>query len=486
MTAPSLKRACVWLREDLRLQDHQGFIQAQQGNGLEQREVLALYIFTPKTTASHDKSLIQMNFILESLRALRESLESLGIPLKILMLNVFDDIPEALGKFCEEHEISDVYASSYYGWDERQRDDACKNALIKKSVKIHYRHGFVVFSPLDILKADRTPYLVFTPYKRAWIQKLLSLEENFSVRSSQKLIKNQGKALLKLCPSDPLPLLEDFSGDKPWELWVLTEKALHQKLKKFVREAVLNYADSRDFPALHGTSEFSPYLAQGILTPKQILLALTTEYSGDFLTLFSKKGIEVFIGELIWRDFYQMVLYHFPEVSKHQPLKKTGREIHWTSGKQAEIYFDAWCQGKTGFPLVDAAMRCLNKTGFMHNRLRMITAMFLSKLLLLDWRWGERYFMQHLIDGELGANNGGWQWCASTGTDAVPYFRIFNPTTQSERFDPEGEFIRQYVPELAALSAKQIHNPSFAEREACRYPQPVIDYAFQRKKALGK
>jgi deoxyribodipyrimidine photo-lyase len=223
-----------------------------------------------------------------------------------------------------------------------------------------------------------------------------------------------------------------------------------------------------------------------VITPVQILQRLLElQGSGDFLKLLGKKSLEVFVGELIWRDFYQMVLYQFPHVSKHQPFKADTRHIQWTSGKTADHYFKAWAEGQTGFPIVDAAMRCLNQTGYMHNRLRMVTAMFFSKLLLLDWRRGEQYFMQHLIDGELGANNGGWQWCASTGTDAVPYFRIFNPTTQSQKFDAEGHFIRQYVPELARLSAKAIHDPSPNDRQTCGYKDPLIDYVAQRKLALS-
>jgi deoxyribodipyrimidine photo-lyase len=323
-------------------------------------------------------------------------------------------------------------------------------------------------------------------------EKLLSLGENkiFEKTSSlkkQTSLENSDPIPLSLKEFEPNNFSHNFFDNFEHLPWILNEKALHQKLKKFVQESVLKYADLRDFPALEGTCKLSPYLAQGILTPKQILVALMKDHSqGDWLQLFGKKGIEVFIGELIWRDFYQMVLYHFPSVSKHQSFKVPTPGIAWTSGDTAKTYFKAWCEGKTGFPLVDAAMRCLNKTGWMHNRLRMVTAMFLSKLLLLDWRWGERYFMQHLIDGELGANNGGWQWCASTGTDAVPYFRIFNPTAQSEKFDPQGEFIRQYVPELSGLPAKEIHNPSLLCRRECAYPEPIIDYVIQRRKALGK
>ncbi len=504
----SLKmNTCVWLREDLRLLDHQGFIQAQKSLQ-ESGACLALYILTPKVWISHDKSAVQVNFILERLRELARELEKFHIPLKILTLESFSEIPGALIEFCENYQIKEIYASRYYGWDERARDEHCEKALSSMGVKIHFRHGFVVFKPTEILKPDGKPYQVFTAYKRAWIQKFLASDFFSKVQEDQEGLENtkQIKPIKSnsylLNPqkffenSDPIP--ERIPGFEDKALihknFVITEKALHQKLKKFLQEGIKNYHNNRDFPGVsNGTSHLSPYLSQGMISPKQILKALMIEYledsRGDFLKLLSYPGIEVFVGELIWRDFYQMVLYQFPRVSKHQPYKLKTKQIPWATGPEAEQLFQAWCEGKTGFPIVDAAMRSLNQTGFMHNRLRMVTAMFLSKLLLLDWRWGEAYFMKNLVDGELGANNGGWQWCASTGTDAVPYFRIFNPTAQSQKFDPEGKFIRQYVPELdralkQGLPLKNIHLPDSASRKKWGYPEPIINYAAQRQKAL--
>ena len=476
---------CVWFREDLRTQDHQGLIQAIQQAKIENSGCLAVYILTPKTWQKHDKSLIQLNLVLEKLRELAIKLSKLNIPLKILKLETFEQVPKALKAFAEKFQIKNIYASRYYGWDERVRDQACEKLLKSIGVKITFRHGFVVFKPEDVLKADGTPYQVFTPYKRAWIQKFLSVDLSE---------KNHAGNLVKLEASGEVSdLIPDFMGElevqKMHQDWALTEEEIHQELKKFLHEQVLDYKNQRDFPSIdEGTSRLSPYLSQGMISPKQILKALMLEYldetKGDFLKLLAKPGIETFVGELIWRDFYQMILFHYPQVSKHQPFKLKTNQIPWTSGAEGKALFKAWCEGKTGFPIVDAAMRCLNQTGFMHNRLRMVTAMFMSKLLLLDWRWGEAYFMENLIDGELGANNGGWQWCASTGTDAVPYFRIFNPTSQSEKFDSEGEFIRQYLPELKTLSAKQIHNPDLASREKLNYPKPIIDYRAQRARAL--
>ncbi len=469
-------KSLVWFREDLRVQDHQGLFDAQQRG-----EVIGLYILTPQTWRFHDRSSIQIQFLLGMLKELSQALLKYGIPLKILSLKTFEDIPRALVRFCQTYEMTDIYASISYGWDERERDKACFEALKKEGIRFHRREDFVVMNPRSVMKKDGSPYLVFTPYKRAWIQACL---ETHRLSPVQGRLHRQESSV----ESDPIPA--HISGfDSPTsahQSWVVSEKKVHDQLDDFLRGPVLSYADTRDFPSIAGTSRLSPYLALGVITPVQILRRLLElQGEGDFLKLLGKKSIEVFVGELVWRDFYQMVLYQFPHVSKHQPFKLETRHLRWTSGQTADHYFKAWAEGKTGFPIVDAAMRCLHQTGYMHNRLRMVTAMFFSKLLHLDWRRGEQYFMQHLIDGELGANNGGWQWCASTGTDAVPYFRIFNPTTQSQRFDADGHFIRAYLPELAGLSSKAIHDPSLEARRQCGYPEPIIDYVAERKRALS-
>jgi deoxyribodipyrimidine photo-lyase len=262
--------------------------------------------------------------------------------------------------------------------------------------------------------------------------------------------------------------------------WPAGEKVALSRLKAFIKDALPDYKDQRDTPAIAGTSRLSAALACGVLSARTCYAfasAMLLEADSQ-----EQPQIQTWLDELVWREFYRQVLVGFPRVCRHQPFKTVTRNIPWSDDKTA---FEAWCSGHTGFPIVDAAMRQLNTTGWMHNRLRMITAMFLTKDLLIDWRWGERYFMNQLVDGDFASNNGGWQWAASTGTDAVPYFRIFNPVSQSQRFDPQGTFIRTFVPELPGLDDKTIHNPPPLIRASCGYPMPIVDHTKARLRTLA-
>ena len=272
--------------------------------------------------------------------------------------------------------------------------------------------------------------------------------------------------------------LQDVSwvsvGKAVQDMWPAGEESAEVKLIHFYENNIQSYEQNRDSPSVSGTSQLSPYLASGVISIKQCWHA-TTHYCGR------SDSVIVWQNELLWREFYNHILIDYPQISKHKPWKIKTDTIQW---RDNETELRAWQLGQTGFPIIDAAMRQLLSCGWMHNRLRMITAMFLSKHLMIDWRLGERWFMKHLIDGDLAANNGGWQWCASTGTDAVPYFRLFNPVRQSERFDPEGKFIRHYLPELSALSNKEIHFPIKNRPE--EYPMPIIDLADGRKRVLAE
>ena len=251
-------------------------------------------------------------------------------------------------------------------------------------------------------------------------------------------------------------------------------------LDQFIDEHLTDYKTARDLPALSGTSQLSAYLNIGVISIRQCLQALFRQQHGHFE--IQSEGQQTWLDELLWREFYQHVLFDFPQVSKHQPFQAATKRIRW---RDDPIALKKWQQGQTGIPIIDAGMRQMLATGWMHNRVRMICAMFLSKNLLIDWRKGEQWFMQHLIDGDLAANNGGWQWCASTGTDAVPYFRVFNPITQSQKFDPDGEYIRQWIPELAQFDHKTIHEP-YAKHQALSadYPQPIVDLKMSRLRAI--
>jgi deoxyribodipyrimidine photo-lyase len=266
------------------------------------------------------------------------------------------------------------------------------------------------------------------------------------------------------------------------QLWPAGEEAARERLATFTLEELWCYEERRDLPAQPGTSQLSPYLAAGVLSPRQCLHAALQGNQGEFDS--GNPGAVCWINELLWREFYKHILVGYPRVSRHRAFRLETERLAW---RRAPDELDAWQQGRTGIPIIDAAMRQLLATGWMHNRLRMVVAMFLSKNLLIDWREGERWFMRHLIDGDLAANNGGWQWSASTGTDAAPYFRIFNPINQSQRFDPEGRFLRRWLPELAHLDTRDIHNPAglgglFAEDG---YPVPLVDLGASRDRALA-
>ena len=262
--------------------------------------------------------------------------------------------------------------------------------------------------------------------------------------------------------------------------WPFSEEYALTSLDDFINDKVIHYEKERDFPHQDSTSQLSPYLNLGIISIRQCIQALFRRQHDHFQ--IEHLGQQTWLDELLWREFYQHILFDFPQISKHQPFKTHTHKIQW---RDAPEDLAAWQQGQTGIPIVDAGMRQLLATGWMHNRVRMVTAMFLTKNLLMDWRLGEQWFMQHLIDGNLAANNGGWQWCASTGTDSVPYFRIFNPISQSQKFDVNGNYIRQWVPELAHLDAKTIHEP-YAKNSnlALNYPKPIADLKQTRIRAI--
>jgi len=465
----------VWFRRDLRVSDNPALFSA--GKNAE-NGVVGLFIFTPKTWQQHDISEMQINFLIENLKQLSAELQKLNIPLLIREVAEFKNIPELLVKLTKEIKINELYFNRQYEWDERQRDILVVKELKKVGCEIFSFDDQVIIPPDKILNQQNLPFKVFTPFKNKW----LSVVENFNFNP---LLKPKLQLNLKIQADLINKNLDKNNLNENNILITPGEIAARKQLIKFCQHKINNYQNSRDFPALDETSHLSAYLALGVLSPRQcIKVAMDSQEIFSFLDLHNKNGIGIWVSELIWREFYKMIMWHFPKVSRNQPFKSNTKKISWN---QDEKLFQQWCDGLTGFPLVDAAMRQLNQTGWMHNRLRMVAAMFLTKILLIDWRWGERYFSQNLIDLDFSANNGGWQWSASTGTDAVPYFRIFNPITQSQRFDPDGDFIRKFCPELAELNAKVIHDPfAFGIKIGqINYPQKIIDYKKMRAHTLA-
>ena len=445
----------VWFRRDLRLADNPA-LHAAINNG---SPVVALFINYQKQHQMHDEADIKVDFIRANINDLVKRLHKLNIASLIYNVDTFKDVPPLIQSLITTHETKQLYFNKEYLLDEVNRDQAVVEACSETGTEVLAFDANYLLEPGTAVKPDGGMYQVFTPYKKNCIE---HLHHNFPMPLPFPTANQQ--APIKTEPQQPL--VHDYASD----VWPVGEPQAHQLLKQFLHSQ--QYAKQRDFPAIEGTSRLSPYLACGIVSARQCLWH-ACQFDGDAL-------YSVWASELIWRDFYRDLVFHRPELCKHHPFKPDATD-QWHDDPEL---IEAWMQGNTGFPIVDAGMRQLNQTGWMHNRVRMITASFLTKLCLVDWRVGERYFMQQLIDGDFASNNGGWQWSSASGADAAPYFRIFNPTTQSQKFDPQGDYIRAYVPELSQLNNKEIHNPNNSQRENCNYPMPVIDYSHNRKAAL--
>lgn len=446
----------VWFRSDLRSYDNTALHHAASNSS----KLRALYIATPGQWLDHGISGRQQALIAQALHSLSETLATLGIALDVKIAERFSDIPALLKHYCEQHAIRALHANREYLLNEMSRDDAVSEQL---AIPCHWYHDRLLVAPQDLLNGSGLPYRVFTPFAKSWRAIVTQ-----SMRTPLRRPPAQGKPL-KPAAIPPFCSTLDLGG------WPVSENTALERLRRFCAERIQDYDQQRDLPAADGTSQLSAALAIGLLSPRQCLARLQAEARAHWQE--QACGEATWLNELIWREFYQHVAFHFPQVVKGRAFRTETDNISWSGN---ETHFQAWCEGRTGYPIVDAGMRQLNQTGWMHNRLRMITAGFLVKDLHINWRWGERYFMRQLIDGEFAANNGGWQWSASTGTDAAPYFRIFNPTTQGQRFDPDGKFIRRFVPELAHLNHRDIHQPP----AGTNYPAPIVDHAIARQKTL--
>ncbi|ATO32216.1 Deoxyribodipyrimidine photo-lyase [Dickeya dianthicola] len=460
----------VWFRHDLRLTDNLALHAACQD---PDARVEAVFIATPQQWASHAMAPCQAAFLLDNLRCLQQALGEKGIPLHYRQCDDFAASVRWLADFCRERQATHLFYNRQYEWNERQRDRQLEQAL----AGVSECRGFddsLLLPPGSVVTGSGDMYKVFTPFRTAFL-KCLQQRDVASVPTPAA--RRQGDiTLASLAPFDypQTDVHADFPAGEPAAL---------QRLRQFCREQVMLYHEQRELPALAATSKLSPYLALGILSPRQCFNRLRMEHP-DWLAR-SDSGAFTWFNELVWREFYRHLLVFSPTLCKHQPFIGWTRRVAW---RNAPDELAAWQRGETGYPIVDAAMRQLNQTGWMHNRLRMICASFLVKDLLHDWREGERYFMSQLLDGDLAANNGGWQWAASTGTDAAPYFRIFNPTTQGERFDPDGEFIRRWVPELAQIPGKAVHQPhhwAARQQRQIDYPLPIVDHKQARTRTLA-
>ena len=458
----------VWFRADLRLHDNLALAAACRDVNAQ---VLALFIATPQQWAAHTMAPRQAAYIAAQLNALRQALAEKNIPLIFEEADDFTASVETVKKVCLQYEVTDLFYNYQYEFNERQRDVA-----VERSLKDTVCQGFddsVILPPGSVMTGNHEMYKVFTPYKNAWLRRLREhLPECVRAPATRNAAAVSDLSTITLnYPQQSFdPAL--FPAD---------ENAAIQQLRQFCQQSAAEYEAQRDFPAIEGTSRLSACLAVGVLSPRQCLHRLLAEQP----TALDGGSGSVWLNELIWREFYRHLMTYYPRLCKHRPFIDWTDNVRWQDVPDA---LTAWKEGHTGYPIVDAAMRQLNETGWMHNRLRMIVASFLVKDLLVDWREGERYFMSQLVDGCLAANNGGWQWAASTGTDAAPYFRIFNPTTQGERFDKSGAFIRHWLPELANVPEKAIHQPwAWADKQGGKlsYPRPIVDHAQARVATLA-
>lgn len=432
-----------WIRRDVRLHDAAALHAA-----LAHGPVVPVFILD-NVLLKHTP-LTKKDFMFEALRSLDGELHQRGARLTVL-----EGSPaEVLRQLCSAVGAEGVIAEEDYTPYARRRDQ-----MVARAVGLELVPGQTMHHPAEVVKADGKPYLVYTPYCRQWKARLPG---RMRLLPAPRHIQ-----MLPHIPSDAIPETE------PSRLFPATEAEAQRRLRTFISERISSYAADRDRMDLEGTSALSPYLHFGVLSMRTAVEA-ALDAAARATSEPAHRGAEAWLNELIWREFYIQILYHFPRVHS-RPFKASLNEIAWRNDPSE---FEAWKAGQTGVPVVDAAMRQLRETGWMHNRARMITASFLVKDLLIDWRWGERWFMDSLIDGDASANNGGWQWVAGTGTDAVSYFRVFNPVLQSRRFDPEGSYIRHWVAELRDVPVPAIHAPWEKGIVVPGYPsRPIMDHA---------
>jgi deoxyribodipyrimidine photo-lyase len=461
--------ALWWVRRDLRLTDNQALVAALA----RAEQVVPVFVLDPTLLKSPFVGDKRVAFLFGGLRQLDAGLRARGSRLVVRRGDPLAELEALLG----ETGAIGIFAEKDFSPYARQRD-----GLVADALPLHLAGGVTVHPPSTVLKANGTPYTVFTPFSRAW--KALPLASEGDV-----LVAPTWMPAVPDVPSLPIPDAPTIPATVPFPSG---EAEAQRRLDAFVDlggPPVYHYAEARNRLDQDGTSQLSPYLRFGMVSARQAVISALAA-AGAAPSTQEREGAGTWLNELIWREFYVHILYHFPRV-RSSSFRPAYDHIEWENDRGA---FAAWCEGRTGYPVIDAAMRQLVQTGWLHNRARMIVASFLVKDLLIDWRWGERFFMQHLVDGDPAANNGGWQWTAGTGTDAAPYFRIFNPVLQGKKHDPDGVFVRRWLPELARVPDRYLHAPwqmpDDLQREAgCvigqDYPASVIDHAWARERTLA-
>lgn len=480
-----------WFKTDLRANDNRALSQASEMAQRAGVPLIGLYIVSPQDFEAHLTAPIRVDFMLRTLAVLKEDLARLDIPLWVETVEKRSLIPGRVLELMGDWGANHLFANVEYEVDELRREAKLARLCAARGFALHVAHDTCVVQPGQLRSGSGRPYAVYSPWFRSWVR---HVHENPELLELSELPgKNPAKARQKFarlfeCEVPSAPENKRLSKEEAQRfqaLWPPGEHEAMKRLAKFCEEDVGQYGKNRNVPSLAGTSNLSVHFASGTLSTRTAVR--TARNSNNTKKLDGgNEGIQTWISEVAWRDFYKHVLVHWPYVCMNKPFKPEYSNIEWSYDQEQ---FKAWKDGRTGFPIVDAAMRQMHGMGWMHNRCRMIVASFLAKDLLLDWRMGERYFMEHLVDGDFASNNGGWGVAASVGVDPQPYFRIFNPLLQSEKFDPNGEYIRKWVPELRAVVGKAIHDPygrgAGAQAKKSGYPEPIVEHKGARARALS-
>ncbi|KAI0105930.1 deoxyribodipyrimidine photo-lyase [Daldinia grandis] len=479
-----------WFKMDLRTTDNRALWEASQTAQEAGVPLICIYIVSPEDFEAHLTSPVRVDFTIRTLHKLRQDLAALDIPLYVETVTKRKEIPERVLEFMDEWGASHLYANIEYEVDELRREASMVRLCADRGVAMVLFHDTCVVPPGSLHTGAGKQYAVYSPWFKSWVAHihanpdLLSLFDPPAKNSSAAREKVAALFDSEIPDVPENKQLPDEDAKRFHATWPAGEREAMDRLEKFCDEKIGEYAKRRNFPSEAATSSISVHLAAGTLSARTAVRTARDRNKTKKLDA-GVEGIQAWISEVAWRDFYKHVLVHWPYICMNKPFKPEYSNIEWSYNS---AHFEAWCTGRTGFPIVDAAMRQLHGIGWMHNRCRMIVASFLCKDLLLDWRMGERFFMEKLIDGDFASNNGGWGFSASVGVDPQPYFRIFNPLLQSQKFDPDGAFIRKWVPELSGLGAKAVHDPynrgAAAEAAKAGYPKPIVDHRQSRDRAL--
>ncbi|KAF2755148.1 photolyase [Pseudovirgaria hyperparasitica] len=481
-----------WYKRDLRTKDNKGLSLAAAKAREAKVPLICMFVVSPQDYEAHFTGSARVDFELRTLKVLQKDLAELDVPLYVETVEKRKDAPKRILELADEWGAKHLFCNIEYEVDELRRETMLIRRGLEKGIAVCPVHDDVIVAPGSLQTGTGKQYAVYTPWYRSWVAHIHAhpelLDEHPRPSSNPPSARKKFPKLFDVpIPDAPANKRLEPNDQKRFEhLWPAGEHEALDRLQRFLAEKIRNYKDARNIPSANGTAVVSVHHSVGTLAARTSVRAARDANSSKKLDGGSE-GAKTWISEVAWRDFYKHVLAHWPYICMFKPFKYEYTNVEW---EYNDKHFKAWTEGKTGYPLVDAAMRQMKTTGYMHNRCRMVVASFLAKDLLLDWRLGEKHFMLGLVDADFASNNGGWGFSASTGVDPQPYFRIFNPITQSEKFDPEGDYIRKWVEELKHVKGKAIHDPyGRGAADTARkggYPKMIVDHATCRKRALDR